>query len=68
LRAQTKSKLDRAVVAAHERLVSSITVHLQDAGKAGQLWGDLVGAAAMHLEVRAKSLNGNGSNSVPFSK
>lgn len=42
---QTKRKQDRAVVVARERLVSSIAVHLQDAGKARQLRGDLIGAA-----------------------
>lgn len=41
---ETKSELDCAAVIAGERLVGSITVHLQNAGKVRQLSGELLGA------------------------
>src|SRR6266487_1179446 len=43
---QTKSQSDRTAMTARQRLVGGIAVHLQNAGEAGQLPGDLVGAAA----------------------
>jgi hypothetical protein len=44
---ETESEPDRAVAAAGKRLVGGIAVHLQNAGEARQLPGDLVGAAAV---------------------
>src|SRR6476619_4672828 len=49
---ETKSELDRAAMLTGKRLVGGIAVDLQNAGKARQLSGDLLGAAAVgeHIE------------------
>src|ERR1700761_670810 len=44
---ETKSQLDRAAMTAGKRLVGGITIHRQNAREAGQLPGDLLGAAAI---------------------
>src|SRR5438093_2202737 len=44
---ETKSELDRAAMLTGKRLVGGIAVDLQNAGKARQLSGDLLGAAAV---------------------
>src|SRR4029077_15244707 len=48
---KTKSKLDRAAMTAGKRFVGGIAIHLQNAGEAGQLSGDLLGATAISKHI-----------------
>src|ERR1700742_2534533 len=48
---ETKSELNRAAMTTRKRFVGGIAIHLQNAGEAGQLPGDLLGAAAIGKHI-----------------
>src|SRR5437588_198254 len=63
---ETKSQLDGAAMTARQRLVGGIAVHLQNAGKACQLSGDLRRAAAVGKHVGNRGRRGAAPWSVIY--